>query len=78
MDYLYRVVYRKKREFWETPDDENWQIYISSGNPTGRPYKNAGAVRGIVSTENNYSIKVNGEYEYKAQRFPLTQEWEDM
>lgn len=77
MKYLYRVVCRLRPEFWDvdkTEKDYPWQTYISSSNPAGRPYTNAQAVRGIVSSYNNADLK----YEYKPQRFPLTQEWEDM
>jgi hypothetical protein len=78
MDYNYRVVYRRKRQYWRSPEDKEWKLYLTQGNPRGRPYTNARAVKGIVSTENNYQERINGELEFKAQRFPLTQQWEDV
>lgn len=81
MEYLYRVVYRIKPEFWGVGEDHNdhpWLQYITASNPAGRPYTTSQGVKGIVSTENNWSKRHNGKYEFKAQRFPLTQEWEDL
>jgi hypothetical protein len=78
MDYQYRVVYRLRREFWTKTEDEQWRTYSTKGNPAARPYTNAQAVKGIVTAENNFSHRSKGQYEFKAQRFPLTQEWEDM
>jgi hypothetical protein len=77
MKYLYRVVYRLKPEYWdisETENDHPWETYISSTNPSGRPYMNAAPVKGIVTSETYPGAR----YEYKPQKFPLTQEWEDM
>jgi hypothetical protein len=73
-DYQYRVVYRLKQEHWVHRDDDKWRVWHSATNPSGRPYQNAGAVKTIVTSKTNKSDR----YEYKAQRFPLTQEWEDM
>lgn len=74
MKWQFRVVYRLRREFWTLPRHEEWEVYCTKGNPMGRPYTNAQAVKGIVSTNNNADLK----HEYKAQRFPLTQQWEDI
>jgi hypothetical protein len=77
MKYLYRVVYRTRPQYWdvsETEHDHPWQTYSSAGNTSGRPYTNAAPVKSIVTTENS----VNTKYEYKGQKFPLTQEWQDL
>lgn len=72
-EYLYRVVYRLKQPYWKAKEDSEWKTYCSSTNPSGRPYRNARAVKGIVS---GYSGQM--KLEFKAQCFPLTQEWEDL
>lgn len=78
MKWQYRVVYRIKREYWQRPEDQEWRLYISQANPSGRSYQNESAVKGIVTKENEYAMRTGGKYEYKAQKYPLTQEWEDL
>lgn len=74
MKWQFRVVYRLREEYRTLATQEQWILYSSNANPMGRPYTNAQAVKGIVSTQNNCDFR----YEYKAQRFPLTQQWEDL
>jgi hypothetical protein len=72
--WQYRVVYRLRQEFWSLPAHSEWTLYCANANPMGRPYTNVQAVNGIVFANNNSDPR----YEYKGQKFPLTQEWEDI
>lgn len=66
-------MHRLHKQYWQSLEDEEWRLYMSASNRSGRPYTKHAPAKGIVTAENNY----NSRYEFKLQRFPLTQEWED-
>jgi hypothetical protein len=73
-DYQYRVVYRKKQEFWQKREDDQWQLFTTYTNRSGRPYNRASSARAIATREqNSYMGK---KHDFKVQRMPLV-DWED-
>jgi hypothetical protein len=75
MQYIYRVIYRLKPQYWRYQTDDVWHIYESSTNATFRPYTRAGSVKAIVTRLNTD----NGRQEFRAQKFPIPEaDWIDL
>jgi hypothetical protein len=79
LTYQYRIVHRLKSEHWQKPRDAEWTVWHSSTNPSGRPYQNLSGIKAAVTRMNSDNTHPwQRKFEYKIQRFPLTQEWEDI
>lgn len=82
-DYEYRLLYRwyKVDEFnRQCSDWSDWEVYKSYGNKIAR-YTNLGTVKGFRTTmqRSGWAIRTPGQrYEYKIQRRPLENNWEDI
>lgn len=76
-EYLYRVVQRVKPDFWPPHKDPALNVWAVVNN---RSYNTLSVVKGLKTREENfYSDWANdGGLEFKLQRFPMTQQWEDV
>lgn len=66
-DYVYRVVYRVKEDYWplrQDPAENVWKVWQTSTN--GRPYLTATPAKSIATRNNNYYDR----YEFKVQSLP--------
>jgi len=72
-EYLYRVVWRVKFDVWGYNQDPALNVWQTINN---RSYKTLSIAKGIrTSVMNNPWHK---DHEIKIQRYPLTQQWEDV
>jgi hypothetical protein len=72
-EYLYRVVYKVKDEHWPIDQDPAKNKWVCVNN---RSYSTLPIAKGIKTmAEKNYWHK---KHKLKIQRYPLTQEWEDV
>jgi hypothetical protein len=83
--YLYRILYRYQEYSWPSDKDPALNVWCVINN---RLYRTVSVVKGI-RTEHSHINRIdwhfdnNGhwvgipKYEYKLQRYQMTQEWED-
>lgn len=85
-DYLYRILYKVKDDqwpAWRDPAENTWSVL------NNRSYSTLPTAKGVRSNDKrqervNYRFDDQGiyvsdeKYDYKLQRFPMTQEWEDI
>lgn len=76
-DYIYRVLYRTKPEFWpahRNPAENKWKVL------NGRSYSNLPTVKGLITGDKRYETSGypdwTPKHEYDIQRYPMTQQWE--
>lgn len=87
IEYLYRILYRTHPAEWPKhldPNDNKWNVL------NNRSYSTLSTAKGVKSNDerrertNYYWDQATGyrmsksRYEYRIQRYPLTQEWEDV
>lgn len=72
--YLYRIVYKAVPGMAKSAEQEQWRVFLTSENPTARPYTNKQGPQSIVTRLNNRYL----ELQFKLQKYPLTEEWKDV
>lgn len=73
MQYLYRLLWRWKAECWPVTHDPAKNVWRVVSN---KSYSTLPTTKGVRTREQ--AARWNRNYEYKIQRYPLTQEWEDI
>lgn len=76
-EYLYRVVRRVKSDSWPPHKDPALNVWSVVNN---RSYNTLPIAKGIRSREYRYYDDYGNDagLEFKIQRFPMTQEWQDV
>lgn len=73
MQYMYRLLWRTKGEFWPVDRDPAKNVWRVVNH---KSYSTLPTAKGVRTRE--LDLQWNHEHEYKIQRYPLTQEWEDI
>lgn len=86
--YIYRILYRLRPEHRIKPIDDGWQVLNNRSYNTlptaqgvmtnhDRQHRSGGKWRSHPTKDGDY-WHTDPLYEYKLQKFPMTQEWEDI
>ena len=77
-EYIYRVLYRVKDEFWPShldPRMNDWRVL------NGRSYSSLPTIKGLITQDKRYETSGYPDWipkhEYRPQRYPMVQQWEE-